>query len=136
MRILIAINATKPKTFGDSSLRWCGRLGYEVRIFAPKNKRKKYLYAVDDVNYHYYLALDPNETVVTRTTAKEYAYQHGFNLLVTVPEDLLAWRKKGQFKPDEVKRPYEAIATARGLFSRKPKKRIHRWANGVIMERV
>jgi hypothetical protein len=136
MKILVAINSTNAKILSDTTLRWVGRLGFEVRVFVPKNKRKKYLEIVDDTNYQWYLALEPKNTIVSRTDAETYAKQHGFDLLVTIPEHLESWRKKGFFKPDEVKRPYEAIANARGEFSRKPRKRIKRFKNGTVMRRI
>lgn len=136
MKILVAINSVNHKTVGDKALRWCGRLGLDVKLFVPKNKRKKFLETVDDANYHYYLALDKDETVVSRTDAETYAKQHDIDLLLTIPESLSAWRKGTEFKDHEIKLAYEAITSARGQFSRKEGMNIKQFANGAIMKRV
>ncbi len=136
MKILVAINATDWKTLDDRALRWCGRMGFDLRVFAAKNKRKRFLLAVENANYHYYLALKPNDTIITRMECRDYAQMFGYDLLVTVPEELTAWRKGSEFKIDEVKRAYETLASARGDLSRNPRKKIKRWANGVVMERI
>lgn len=135
MKILIVINSIKPKLVGDRALRWCGRLGKDLIIVVPRNKRRKYIETIDDANYHYYLALT-YDIVITRSDAKSYAIQHDYDLLVTVPEELWSWRKGRQFKENEIAIAYEALAKARSEFGSKPRKRIKRWVNGVTMERL
>jgi hypothetical protein len=135
MRILLAIESTKPKVVGDNALRWAGRIGYDVAVFAPRNKHKKYLAVINDVNYHYYLALE-YDVVVTKYSPQLYAALNNYDLIVYIPEDLPAWRKGTAFKDNELNPPYSAIGNARGEFGRKPGKKIKRWSNGCRMERV
>lgn len=135
MKLLLAISATNHKNLEDGSIRWCGRLGFELKVFVPKNKRSRYKNVIADANYHYYLALEP-DTLVSRTDAMSYAQQHGYGLLVTVPERLPSWHKRTAYDDVEVKLAYEAIDFARGEFVKNPRKRIKRWTNGVTIERV
>lgn len=135
MRILLAIESTKPKVVGDAALRWAGALGYDVAVFAPRHKRKKYLEMIADVNYNWYLALEPN-IIVTKETPQMYAALNGYDLIVMIPEEMESWRKGARFHKNEVNHAYAPIGNARGEFSRHPKKRIHRFHNGVVMERV
>lgn len=136
MKILVAIEATNPKIIVDKSLRWCGRVGFEMRVFFKNAKqRPKYEEAIADANYHYYLALEPRQ-LIARTDAMKYARAYDFDLVITIPQELSAWRKGTQFKANEIKYAYETIAKARGEFSRKPSMRIKRFANGAVMRRV
>jgi hypothetical protein len=136
MKILLAITSTRPKTMADNSLRWAGQLGYAVRVFTPTNKRKKFLAAIADVNYHWYLALDAEEVVVSRYSPSLYANLMGFDLIVHIPDDLATWHKRMAFSDKEINHTFSAIGNARGEFSRSSRKRIKRWHNGVVMERV
>lgn len=135
MKLLIAINSADHNNLADLALRWCGRLGFNVKVFVPKAKRYRFINAVAEANYHYYLAL-PEDIIISRTDAYTYAYQHDYDLLVTIPEGLKAWRKGSQYKDAEIKNAYMAIAKARLQFHDMPKKRIKRWSNGVKMERL
>lgn len=135
MKILLAINSTRPKTLGNNTLRWAGQLGYDLAVFGPRNKRKKFLEALADVNYHWYLALEES-CIVTKFNPNLYAIANGYDLIVYIPDDLLAWRKGSQFKPKEISQAFSVIGNARGEFSRNPRKRIKRFANGAVMERV
>lgn len=136
MKILMAIESKDPKRLGDHALRWCGRTGFELRVFIPKKRRRaKYEEAILDANYNWYMAI-PTDIIVTRTSPKEYAQQHGFDLLLTIPEELFAWRKGTQFKDSEIWWVRKAVGAARLEFGAKPKMRIKRFANGCIMERL
>lgn len=135
MKLLVAITTTRPKLTGDKSLRWAGRLGYDLILVGTKGKRKKLLETVADANYHYYLAL-PDSTVVTRTSALSYAIEHDYDLLLELPDDLDSWRKGMAFKVAEIKIAYETISTARGQFSKKPGMKIKRFTNGAVMRRL
>ena len=134
MKLLLAIEATKPKEL-EKALRWCGRLGYELRVFAAKGKRKRFLDIFEDCNYHWYLALT-HDQLITRTDSQTYAKQHDFDLMVTVPQGLEQWRKRSFLKPDELKHPVKAIGEARIEFGKKPRMRVKRFANGSVMRRV
>lgn len=135
MKILLAITSTNHDIVGDNALRWCGRLGFDIRLFIPKGKRFKYEDVLLDTNYHWYLDLPPI-MLVTRTDAENYAKQHEYDLLLTVPEDLPSWRKDLFLHPEEIAYCHKSIGNARLEFAQKPKKRIKRWANGCIMKRV
>lgn len=135
MKILLAINSTDPVLVVDRALRWCARTGYELRLFIPKGEYTKYVETVNEVNYHYYVAVTYGQ-IVSKMTAREYAEQYGFDLILTVPEDLWSWRKGRQFKPEEIYQCAIAVGKARKQFSEHPKKRIHRFVNGSVMERV
>lgn len=134
MKLLLAIEATKPKEL-EKALRWCGRLGYDLRVFVAKGKRKKFLDIFDDCNYHWYLDIR-HDQLISRTDAHTYARQHSYDLMLTVPENLEQWRKRSFLKPDELKHPVVAIGTARIEFGKKPRMQVKRFANGAIMRRV
>lgn len=136
MKILLAIKPSKPKHLADNALRWCGRLGYQMRVFVPKKRQLvKYAEEIAEVNYQYYLALGVDILTVHKDP-KQYAKENGYDLLLSVPAELKAWRKGTAFKDTEIIWPRGAVGLARIEFGKKPKKRIKRWSNGCTMERV
>lgn len=135
MKILLAIDSKKPKLVGDRALRWASRTGYEMRLFAPRNKRQRYLQVIDDANYDYYLDIKKNQ-LITKMDPMQYAKAHDFDLVLLVPEGLWSWRKGEQFKPMEVVHCAQVIGRARIEFGAHPRKRIKHFANGSIMQRV
>lgn len=135
MKILIAITTSDTKVVGDCALRWCARLGMDTRLFVPRNKHQKFKRVVDDTNYHYYLDFTYDQ-IISRVDQEKYAWLHGYDLLVEVPPNLLAWKKGTQFNDKEIYIAYGALANARLEFGAKPRKRIKRWHNGVVMRRI
>lgn len=135
MKILLAIPSNKPRKAEDGAIRWVPRLGYDYAMFIPRNKRAKYIELIDDTNYHWYLDIQPDH-LISRENPVEYAKAKGYDLLVTVPEDLMAWRKGTAFKDKDLIYGFPAIGNARGWFNEHPKARIKRWPNGVTMERL
>jgi hypothetical protein len=143
MKLMIAIKSQDGKVLEDRALRWCGRLGFEIRVFVPKKKRAEYIEIINDANYNWYLAMDPEQVIVSSrfrgtlpNPAQQYARRHGFDLILYVPENLGEWKRGLAFSEEDIKIPYETIASARGEFSRGPRKLIIRWNNGCFMERV
>lgn len=110
-------------------------MGFDLKVFVGRGKKSQFSDVINEVNYQYYLNLK-KDTIISRYTAEEYARQCKYDLLLTIPEDLESWRLSRRFKDDEINIAYTAISKARGEFSRKPRKRIKRWANGAIMTRV
>lgn len=135
MKILLAIQSKNPEAIIDNALRWAGRTGFELRIFAPKDAYHKYVAAVADANYHWYLAVKYSQ-IITKQDARDYAEMYGFDLLLLVPEDTKTWRYGHFMKDDEIMLCAEAVGKARAEFGQKPRMRIKRWANGCTMERV
>lgn len=131
----MAIEATKHRPLPDRALRWCGRAGFELRVFCAKNKRSKFVEAVKHANYHWYLALK-EDIVISRTDAMSYAKQHDFDLVVFIPESLRAWRKNSALKEWELKPMSKTIGSARSEFGRKPDLKVKRFTNGAVMRRV
>lgn len=136
MKILVAIESKDHKKLADQSLRWLARSGLELRVFVPKGKAKKFKWTIDEVNYHYYVALDWADTVVERTDPMTYAQQHDFDLLLKVPSKLMSWRKRDYLKDWEILVFRGAVGKARVEFGKHPKKRIKHFFNGATMERV
>jgi hypothetical protein len=134
-KLLIAVECQRPKDTADNTMRWVSRGGFPYYFFVPKGKRKKFLDQLEDNNYHYYLAMGPDR-IVTRTSAAEYAKQHDYDLMLTIPSDLHSWRKGTAFKPKEIYHFAKAIHNARGQFVKHPGKQIIRFENGAVMERV
>lgn len=135
MKILVAVTPGTWRNADDRALRWVGRAGYELKIFVPRNKLNKYRGVIDNLNYHWYLALTYKD-LESHLAPEEYALENSFDLLLTIPDELLSWRKRQRFKDWEIKTYVEAVGKARLEFSRKPRKRIHRWANGATMRRI
>lgn len=134
MKVLVAIDSRSPKHFGDNALRWASRAGFNLRVFIPHRKQLKFAAALADANYNWYLGLD--ESVFVFGNPREYAKEHGYELLVIIPDFLKSWHKRGFMKPTEVIDFHAAIGQARLEFSEKPRKKIRRWPNGVIMQRI
>lgn len=134
MKILAAIKVTKPKKLADNSLRWVSRAGCDLVLFTAPFRHRKVIDAIWDANYHYYCGLD--EDLIAFGKPMNFARNNGYDLLVTVPEDLQSWRKDSRFRPREILYFAEALGKARKQFSQNPNKQIHRWKNGVTMERV
>jgi len=100
MKILLACNSKDnyktlydesgktAKGIADSTLRLFGRLGYAHRLFVPIRQQKKYYQAIKDCNYDWYYGLDKN-IVLAGQTAEDHAKRNGFDLLVTIPDDLV-----------------------------------------------
>lgn len=135
MKILLAIRSTNPELIADNALRWAARTGFELRIFAPRDDYHKYVNAVNDANYHWYLAVK-HEQIITKYEPHEYAEMYGFDLILYVPEAVKTWRRGHFMKDDEIMLCAEAVGKARAEFGRKPRMRVKKWANGCIMVRV
>lgn len=135
MKILAAIQSDKNATImQDYTLRWAARAGYNMRIFIPdKRQLQKYEKAIEDANYHHYLAL-PN-TIIETGDPLEYAKKEGYDLLIYLPDNLEYWNKKGG---QDLTHIYyaEDVGKARVLFSNNPKKKSHKFRNGAEMVRV
>lgn len=136
MKLLIAIDSTDYKHLADRTLRWASRSGSELRVFAPKNKRKKFLGAFELSNYHWYNDVRP-EQLITRQTKEDYAKEHGFDLVLTIPEYLMSWRKGAKkFETEEIIYFTKVVENARRKFEQNERKRIIRFKNGSTMVRV
>lgn len=135
MKLLVAIESTDYKNLPDRSLRWCGRSGFDVRVFVPKNKRRRFRDVVNEVNYQWYLAL-PQDTIVSRYTPVEYAKRNHVDLMLTVPENLISWKKGKEYSEEEIVLMREAVGKARLEFGQKPRKQIKRFRNGCTIRRV
>jgi hypothetical protein len=90
MKILVAIESTKrAEEMAHTTLRWAARAGFNLRVFIPDNRqRKKYEAAIDDANYHYYFSI-PESVLVAGESPMEYAKREGYELLVSLPDNLL-----------------------------------------------
>ncbi len=122
MKILVAIESDKQAMrMAHTTLRWAARSSYNMRVFIPDNRqRRTYEKAVDDANYHYYFDIPP--TVIesnAKNTPMEFAKAEGFDLLVTLPDNMLDYRTV----QDDDKTFIEFVtdvAAARSLFGKEP----------------
>ena len=123
MKILVAIESTKrAEEMAHTTLRWAARAGFNLRIFIPTNReRKTYEKYVDDANYHYYYSIPPSVIIAKSKegTPMEYAKANGFDLLVTLPDNLLDY--KTERDDDKTFIEYaEDVAKARVKFGNEP----------------
>lgn len=137
MKILVAIECSNDKTLQDNALRWAARGGFALKVFPPRHNfnARKWRRIIKDVNYHWYLPLT-EDIIESRLTPRKYAEVNGYDLLLSIPEDLETWRKGRRFKDDEVNVFAIAIGKARVEFGEKPHKLIKRWPNGAVMQRI
>lgn len=131
MKILVAVVSPSGKP-ADGALRLPGRAGYDFRLFVPKNKRRQAREAIEDANYHWYLPTG-KEVVYSKLPPLTYALKQGYDLLVTIPDNLEYWITD---LDNEVADFCTKIGSARLKFSQQPRKRIERLKKGVTMERV
>lgn len=88
MKILLVINSEKNyKSIANQSLRLAGRVGYEFKLFTTLRGHKKYVRAIEEANYHWYLGMS-RTAVISGQTAEQYAKRNRIDLLVTIPDDL------------------------------------------------
>lgn len=135
MRILTAITVKKPKELADNALRWVSRAGFDLILFTSPYRRKAVETAIEDANYHYYCGL-ADDMIETVFEPVRIAKRGGYDLLLTIPEELQSWYKNTRFKDREIYVFVSSVAAARQRFSNHPRKQFHRFSNGVIMERV
>jgi len=135
MKILLAINSEKRyKLIADESLRLACRFGYKSVIFVPLKEVNKYRKTITHAEYDYYLERGSIE-VIAGQDPKAYARNHGFDLLLTVPDDstppyddkgetryLLAFAKK--------------VESTRAKFEKGIYKNKKTLGGGVIMEKL
>lgn len=91
MKILVAIESDKnAEQLAHTTLRWAARAGFDLRIFVPDNRQsKKYKKYLDEYNYYYWGNIDEERSIVTKQKPMDYAREHGYDLLVTLPDNLL-----------------------------------------------
>lgn len=139
MKLLAAIKCGDNIEKLDMTLRWASRSGYDLKLFVPKDKLAEYANAIADANYHWYLAADPEATMVEAAgetdTPMTYAQVMGYDLLLRIPEGLELWRKDRTFE-GQVFFLCDSAGRARLEFSKNPRKRVEHWRNGATMERV
>lgn len=138
MKILVAIPSSEnPDLLANTTLRWAARAGFNLRIFIPdEEQRESYVKSIDDANYDYFLDI-PEEAIVSIITPLDYAQEHNFDLLVTLPDSLYDWDKENTLGTDKTVIDYaEAIGAARVLFGQQPELKEHEFGNGAIMTRV
>jgi hypothetical protein len=135
MKILVGIKSKKPNVVQDAALRWVARGGYNLKLFIPSSKYRRYQMVVDDANYHWYLDLK-HDVIESILEPEEYAIEHNYDLLLTIPEDLKSWRKGGMLKEKEIFHFVKAVGKARLEFGRNHGMRIKKWSNGAVMRRV
>jgi hypothetical protein len=88
MKILLAINSEKNhKSIANQSLRLAGRVGYEFRLFTSLKEHKKYVRAIEEANYHWYLGI-LRTSVISGQTMYHYAERNGIDLILNVPDNL------------------------------------------------
>lgn len=94
MKILVGIKSTgKPEECAHTTFRWAARAGFDIRIFVPAAELEAYQTGVDDANYHYYLVgRDEAQVVVADAEPMAYAKEHGYGLLLELPDNLLDYK--------------------------------------------
>lgn len=138
MKILVAVVTDKNyDEFAHTTLRWASRAGFNMRVFVPTYwQRHKYKAAVDEANYEYYLSV-PHSILVVRQQPMDYARKEGYDLLVTLPDNLIQWSPDAAYDNDKTVIDYaESLGKVRSSFSKNKRKQIHKWPNGARMERV
>ena len=60
--ITIVKSKNRPKTFAKTSLKYISRAGYDYRIYVKRGQYQRYLEAIADAEYKYYLYV-PEENI-------------------------------------------------------------------------
>lgn len=91
MKILVAIESDKnAEQLAHTTLRWAARAGFDLRIFIPDRRQlKKYKKFLDEYNYYYWGNIDEERSIVAKADPMEWAKANGYDLLVTLPDNLL-----------------------------------------------
>lgn len=132
MKILVAITSEKPGKL--STLRWAARAGFNTRLFIPSPSQKdEYVAAIKDANYKWHLAI-PEDFIVADLPGT-YAKEHGYDLLVIMPDDMTKWKFRINHELNPLVYAKE-MGVARVEFGKDPLKVTKRFINGVVMERV
>lgn len=135
MKILLAINSEKNhKSIANQSLRLAGRVGYEFKLFTTLRAHKKYVRAIEEANYHWYLGMS-RTAVISGQTAEQYAKRNKIDLMVTIPDDL-------EIPVDKLAEQRYIIAFCKKVekyrikFERGEYKKKRQLGGGAVMERV
>lgn len=131
MKILSVIVTDNPKLL-KKTVSWCSRAGFDLKIFVSSNKQMAaFENAIDQANYDDYLDIK-YDMLVVGDKPKSYARENGYDLLLTIPEGLYAW-KRGVSKDRMIIDYAVDVGKARVSFSEDPKKKTHRFKNNAIM---
>lgn len=144
MKLLCAIEITEndgefDKEFGDNILRWAGRAGYATYVFTPQANMEAAEQIIFDANFDWYLDVPTGHVIEATSHADTLAWAkaNGYDLVLSLPATLRAWKNNGNMQTDEQVFLYcEAVGSARLWMEQNPKKRIKHWYNGAKMERV
>lgn len=136
MKILVAIQSSEnPVTLSKTTLRWAARAGYNMRIFVPDESQvEQYQEAIADANHNWYLDLPPT-VVIGNKAAKEFAKEESFDLIVYLPDNLRKWNPKLTHDKNVIDYAVD-LGAARVKFGSDPKKKLEKFINGALMERV
>jgi hypothetical protein len=135
MKVLVAIPSSRPKQLSQKTLLWAPRAGFELRIFADSNvKKKKYQAAVEEVNYQQFLSVRHNQ-IVTGSDPLSYAQNEGYDILVILPANLRRWNdtKDSNLMVIEFQKD---LAEVRNRMSKDPKFHVKQFDNGARVIRV
>ena len=135
MKILVAVISDKNSdNLSNGTMKWAGRAGFNTRLFLPNKRQvKKYLTAIDNLNYDHYLDLP--YTVIETGDPMKYAKKEGYDLLVTLPDNIEFWGKSKN--ADKTVIDYAvSIGRARVWFAFHPKTTIKQLSHNAYMERV
>lgn len=132
MKILAySVSQDNADTISDGALLLMGRSGYDSKLFVPNKQKKKYMKAVADANWHWYLALSP-EMVMAGFDPMHYA-QDAYDLMLEIPDDI----KLNPLDMDNIIPAFcRMVGKARLSFSKNPKKMEYKLPRGVVMRRV
>lgn len=134
-KLLIAVECKKIKRTLDNTMRWVSRGGFPFCFFVPRSMHNRFMKAIEEDNYQWYLAME-EKNIDSRRNPMEHAKQNGYGLILYIPDNLPAWRKGTAHKPAEILHYGKAIHAARAKFNKDPKLNVLHFANGSVMRRV
>jgi|GEM_PF-6573687 len=135
MKILVAVIGTNSTTLFKKTLSWAPRGGFNMRVFISEAEPKEdYLLAIDNANHEHYLDMPP-AVIIQGETPKAFAKKEGYDLLVTLADDMTSWHLGMQ--RDKMIIEYAVdLGKARVEFNADSSKTEHLFPNGSMMVRL
>lgn len=112
MKLLIAIPSKgRADTIFKRTMRWAPRLGFEVKVFVEPQEIETYREGARDANHENYTNITDNHFVDigkndgglihAKKFIKDYAIEHGYDLVFRLDDDILRFSGRGRNKTDD-----------------------------------
>lgn len=133
MKLLVAIptKGRSSKIF-KHTLRWVSRAGYDLRVFCEPSEIEQYREGAREANHEYRLDISDDNFVdigqdngglsFVKQFIKDYATEHGYELVFKMDDDILRFSSRGRNKTDDlmILEFCEMVGTCRVMFGKYP----------------